>query len=91
MALKDNLTTHHYMSYVEEWLLHCEQMLLIGDQVRIVIQLLSHEEVLRVQQFTLHVVFKWVVPHNHNCLLQEVHCILLDDVCQLVLPDVKYL
>ena len=79
------------MSYVYERFLLSEEMLLVWDQVWVVVQLLHHKEVLRVQELILDVVLEGIVPHDDDCVLEEVDCVLLDDVGQSVLSDVEHL
>ena len=79
------------MSYVYERFLLSEEVLLVWDQVRVIVKLLHQEEVLWVQELVLDVVLERIVPHDDDSILEEVHCILLNDVGQSVLSDVEYL
>ena len=79
------------MSYVYEWLLLCEEVLLVWNLVWVVVQLLHHEQVLWVQELILDVFLEGIVPHDDDSVLEEVDRVLLDDVGQSVLSDVEHL
>ena len=68
-----------------------DQMLLIRNKVGIVLQLLRHEKMLRIQQLSLDPILERVVPHKHNRVLQEIHSVLLYDARQLVAPNIENL
>ena len=79
------------MSYVYERFLLSEEVLLVWDQLWVVVQLLHHEEMLRVQELILDVILEGIVPHDDDGVLEEVDCVLLDYVGQSVLSDVEHL
>lgn len=78
------------LSNVEEWSLWSEQVLLIRNLQRVIVQLLTEEEMLRVVQLGFNLALERVAPHNDDCVFQKVHSLRLDQGGQLVATNVKH-